>query len=332
MDINKIKEFFISRDFTIDVYKFSELDLCGDYKDVYFLYQTSEAPGSFYKRYIEDIVYFFERKGAIMLPPHKLLLAHHNKIFMEFLRTGFTDESLKTVKSWCYGSWIDAGNYDSGFPVVIKQTSSSGGAGVFLATNRKEFNRKIKKAGKIIIADNLKGLFVSLIKMSAKKIVLYFSPRKSKFLKYDVSPLSTALIIQTFIPGLQGDYKVLLFGDRYYMMYRKNREHDFRASGSGNFFPVPENYHEGLLNFSRRVSKEINFPIIGMDIGFDGNKYYLLEFQVIHIGTSALHRSKYWYEFNNGKWIKFEGSSDLEEEFSRSIHNFILKKNQKDQS
>ena len=96
--------------------------------------------------------------------------------------------------------------------------------------------------------------------MSAKKIVLYFSPGKSKFLKYDVTPLSTSLIIQTFIPGLQGDYKVLFFGDKYYMMYRKNREHDFRASGSGNFFPVPENDHEGLLNFARRVSKEIRLP------------------------------------------------------------------------
>ena len=65
MDINKIKEYFISRDYTVDVYKFSELDLCRDYKGVYILYQTSEAPGSFYKRYIEDMVYFLEQKGAI---------------------------------------------------------------------------------------------------------------------------------------------------------------------------------------------------------------------------------------------------------------------------
>ena len=115
-----------------------------------------------------------------MLPPHKLLLAHHNKIFMEFLRSGFADESLKTVKSWCYGSWMDAVNYDSGFPVVIKQTSSSGGAGVFLATNRKEFNRKVKKAGKIIIADNLKGLFNQLYKNECQENCIIFFPREIK--------------------------------------------------------------------------------------------------------------------------------------------------------
>ena len=326
MDIKKIKEFFISRDYTVDIYKFSELDLCQDYKGVCFLYQTSEAPGSFYKRFIEDMVYFLEKKGAIMMPPHKLLSAHHNKIFMEFMRSGFSDESLKTVKSWCFGSWVDALNYDSGFPVVIKQISSSGGAGVFLASNRKDFTRKVKKAGKIIVAHDLKEVIISYVKMMAKKIILSFFPGKAGYLKYDVAPLSTSLVLQTFIPGLQGDYKVLLFGKKYYMMFRKNRENDFRASGSGSFFEVPETDHEGLLNFAIKVEREVNFPIIGMDIGFDGNKYHLLEFQVIHIGTSALHRSKYWHEFHDGRWVRFDGMSNLEEEFSRAIYNHVSAK------
>ena len=242
---------------------------------------------------------------------------------MEFWRSGFADESLKTLKSWCYGSWVDALNFSNGFPVVIKQASGSGGAGVFLAASREEFNRKVKKAGRIVISDSLFDLFVCYIKKLTKKIILYFAPEKSKYLQYDIAPLSTSLVIQTFIPGLTGDYKVLFFGGKYYMMYRKNRKNDFRASGSGSFFPVPENEHEGILNFAQRLTKEINFPIIGMDIGFDGEEFHLLEFQVIHIGTSALHRSKFWHEFHDGKWIKYEGSSNLEEEFSRSIHDHI---------
>ena len=110
------------------------------------------------------------------------------------------------------------------------------------------------------------------------------------------------------------------------MMFRKNRDKDFRASGSGKFFPVSEKDHEGILNFARRVTLEIDFPIIGMDIGFDGSVYHLLEFQMIHIGTSALHRSEFWHEFHDGKWLRFEGVSNLEEEFSRAIHSFILDK------
>ncbi len=323
MDIEKIKAYFISRNYTVDVLKFSELDINLDYKDVCFLYQTSEAPGAFYKRYIEDLVYFLEKKGAVMLPDHKLLKAHHNKIFMEFMRLGFGDESLKSVKCWCYGSWVDAGNYDNGFPVVIKQASSSGGAGVYLARNRKEFRRKVKKAGQLVLAESMRGLFAFYIKRMIKKILIYFDRRKSKFIKYDIAPVSSSLVIQAFIPGLSGDYKVLYFGGKYYMMFRKNRENDFRASGSGSFFPVPEKDHEGILNFARRLTLEVDFPVIGLDIGFDGNAYHLIEFQVIHIGTSALHRSKYWHEFIDGKWIKFEGLSNLEEEFSRAVHNHI---------
>jgi hypothetical protein len=47
---------------------------------------------------------------------------------------------------------------------------------------------------------------------------------------------------------------------------------------------------------------------------------------VIHIGTSALHRSKYWHEYHDGRWVKLEGLSNLEEEFSRAIYNYINSK------
>ena len=108
MDIDKIKTYFFTKDYNVNVRKFSELDLSEDYNGVYILYQTSEARGSFYKRYIEDLVYFLEKQGAIVMPKHELLKAHHNKIFMELMRSKFVDKSLKTIKSRCYGSWVDA--------------------------------------------------------------------------------------------------------------------------------------------------------------------------------------------------------------------------------
>jgi glutathione synthase/RimK-type ligase-like ATP-grasp enzyme len=323
MDIEKIKTYFLAKDFTVNVCKFSELDLSEDYHGVYILYQTSEAPGSFYKRYIEDLIYFLEKQGAIVIPKYELLKAHHNKIFMELMRSEFVDQSLKTIKSMCYGSWVDARNYDSDFPVVIKQSSSSGGAGVFLAKNRKEYNKQIKKAGNIIIAPSQMDLYIGYFKKAVKKSIKYFFPIKSKYVQYDTSPVSTSIIVQKFIEGLNGDYKVLIFGKKYYSMYRKNRENDFRASGSGRFYEVPDKEYEGLLNFAQKITAEIDFPIFGLDIGFDGKEYHLIEFQMIHLGTSALHRSKFWHEFHDGKWIKCEGVSDLEEEFSRAINDFI---------
>jgi glutathione synthase/RimK-type ligase-like ATP-grasp enzyme len=323
MDVKKIKEFFISHNYNVSVCKFSAFNLNENYKGVYILYQTSEAPGSFYKRYIEDLIFFLEKQGAIVLPTHELLKAHHDKIFMEFLRAGFKQSALKTIKSSCFGSWVDAKSYNSKFPVVVKQISKSGGHGVFLAKNRKEYDKYIKKAGNIIVAQNCWDMTANYLKGTIKKFLKYFSPSKSKFVRYNTSPVSTGIVVQEFIEGLSGDYKVLIFGDKFYSMFRKNRKGDFRASGSGQFYEVPEDEHSGLLDFAVKIKTEIDFPIIGMDIGFDGKQYHLFEFQMIHIGTSALHRSKFWHEQHYGKWIKFGGVSNLEEEFSRTINDYI---------
>jgi len=323
MDICKIRDYFIQKDYEVRVEKFSSLDLNQDFKGVYVIYQTSESPGTFYKRFIEDLIYTLEQKGALVMPNHELLKAHHNKIFMEMLRSDFSDNALQSLISRCYGSWIDARNYNLSFPAVVKQSSSSGSAGVFLARNRKEYERVIKKAGRVYIAQNIRGVFVYQLKIVVKKLIKLLDPSKRKLLEYNSAPVSTALVVQPFVEGLLGDYKVLIFGQRYYTLYRQNRENDFRASGSGRFFDVPLEEHEQLLNFARRLTSEIDFPIIGIDIAYDTMKFHLIEFQVIHLGTPPLQRSKYWHEFQDGKWMKFDGASVLEEEFSRSIYEYI---------
>ncbi len=323
MDVDLISNWFRSRNYDVKVCKFSELDLNTSYKGVFFLYQTSEAPGAFYKRYIEDLVYHLEKLGAIPMPSHEYLKAHHDKVFMEFIRMRFQDESLKTIRSTCYGSWVDARSYSGNYPVVIKQASGSAGKGVYLARNPKEYQQKVKKAGRVVIGSGLADMVVTWVKNTAKKFVKWMQPDKKSYVKYNTAPVSSAVIVQNYIPGLSGDYKVLYFGRRYYFMYRKNRPNDFRASGSGQFLDVPEEEQLGVLEFARKVTHEINFPIIGMDIGFDGENYHLIEFQMIHLGTSALQRSRFWHEYHEGSWIKVEGNSILEEELARSIDSFI---------
>jgi glutathione synthase/RimK-type ligase-like ATP-grasp enzyme len=327
MDVSRISQYFVTRGFAVDVIKFHDLDLHNDFSGVYILYQTSEAKGSFYKRYIEDLVFHLERRGAITLPCFEYLKAHHNKIFMEFLRENFIENSLKSLKSRCFGSWEDALYYNPVFPVVIKKASGSGGAGVFLARDASEYKRYLKEAGKVVIADSITGIIADKFKNLARNTIKAFYPDRSGYVEYDTTPVSNPVIVQSFVEGLKGDYKVLFFGGKYYAMYRKNRDNDFRASGSGRFFEVPGEQQEGLLGFAAKVTSEINFPVIGMDIGYDGVSYHLIEFQMIHPGTSALQRSKYWHEYKDGKWIRMNGISDLEEEFSRSVFEKISMSN-----
>lgn len=324
MDVKRIENYFKIRNFAVRVCKFSKLDLRDDFRGTFVLYQSSETPGSFYKRYIENIIYYLENKGAIVLPEYKYLKAHHDKVSMELLRSGFSDIKLKTLESKPYGSWVDALNYDSLFPVVVKACSSSASAGVYFARNKSEYDRIVRRAGKVIFARGIADLFAGWFKTSFKRLVKLIDPSKKKYYwKYGTNPLSMPLVVQPFVDGLEGDFKVLFFGGKYFSMFRKNRKNDFRASGSGNFLVVPDNEFPGLLNFARKVTAQINFPIIGMDIGFDGKDYHLIEFQMIDMGASALQRSEFWHEFRDGHLIRFDGKSDLEEEFSRSILTFI---------
>lgn len=323
MDVNIISDWFRGKGYEVSVCKLSKLDLTICYKGYYIMYQTSEAPGAFYKRYIEDIVFYLEKQGAVVLPTHEYLKAHHDKVFMELLRMRFSNDSLKTIRSNCYGSWVDALSYTGSFPVVIKQASGSAGKGVYLAHNRTEYRSMVKKAGRTVIGAGVRDLVLTWFKNTVKEAVKWFYPSRRSYVKYNTAPISSAVVVQNYIPGLAGDYKVLYFGGRYYCMYRKNRPNDFRASGSGQFFDVPEEEQQGVLEFARTVTFEINFPIIGMDIGFDGETYHLIEFQMIHLGTSALQRSRFWHEFLNESWVKTEGRSVLEEELARSIDSYI---------
>lgn len=326
MDIEKIAGIFRANGFEVSVLKFRELDPSADYSECYFIYQTSEAQGSFYKRYIEDLVYFLEKQGAIMLPRFEYLKAHHNKVYMEMLRSGFKDISLKTIKSFYYGSWQEAETYTGPFPAVVKTASGAGSSGVFLARNNDELKRCVRKGGRVILADSLSALFSGAIKKCVRKIQVFLHPELRQVIKFSEQKLSKSLVIQTFIGGLDGDYKVLVFGNKFYSLYRRNRTGDFRASGSGKLFPVPDNEQKGILDFASKLAAEIDFPVIGVDIAFDGNNYHLLEFQMIHIGPYTLQASDHWYQKENDEWKRYQGTSVLEQEFADSLIGFINKK------
>ena len=60
------------------------------------------------------------------------------------------------------------------------------------------------------------------------------------------------IIIQDYISGLDGDYKVLIYDKKYYVLRRYNCKNDFRASGSG-IFVFEENIPRAVLDFAEKV-------------------------------------------------------------------------------
>lgn len=316
MDVPRLKTLFEDQGFAVTVTEFSRLDMKRKYDGCVILYQTSEADGQFYKKYIEDMVFCLEMAGATAVPPYRYLKAHHNKGFMEIMRNSFSDNRLKTISSGYYGNPIEALKDRPDLPVVIKRISGAGSWGVYCARTPEEYERGIRKASGTLLADSFAGLVRGTARLTAKKILGIALPRyRSRKGKEVCRPF----IIQNFIGNLSGDYKVLFFGGKYYTLYRENRKNDFRASGSGLLHEVNMEDNPPLLDFASRVVNEIDFPIIGMDIGFDGKQYHLLEFQMIHLGPYALQRSKRFFVWQDGGWKCVEGVSNLEEEFARSV-------------
>jgi glutathione synthase/RimK-type ligase-like ATP-grasp enzyme len=130
-------------------------------------------------------------------------------------------------------------------------------------------------------------------------------------------------IVQEFIPGLDGDFKVLIYGKKYYVLTRKNRKNDFSASGSG-IFSFPESLPTGLLDYAYEVFTTFNVPFISLDIAHNGKRFDLIEFQFLSFGNYTLERSKFYFARSaNNIWTKIEEKPNLEREFSSSVAQYL---------
>lgn len=116
------------------------------------------------------------------------------------------------------------------------------------------FSNKIKYPYEISRTFTFQGLRWAISKFLFNKPYIPQSNNRKKF------------IVQNFIEGLDGDYRVIIYGEKYYRLYRKNRENDFRASGSGDIYFDIE-LPKGLLDYSRILYKKFNTPYVSLDIG-----------------------------------------------------------------
>jgi glutathione synthase/RimK-type ligase-like ATP-grasp enzyme len=320
MDVGKMVRLFEGYGFEVRVRKFHELALDPALAGTYIVYQTSEKRGLFYKRYIEDIVYALEMLGAIPLPRFAYLKAHHNKVYSEMLRSSFRNPDLKTLSARWFGSEEEAlMEMPRKYPVVMKSAAGSGSDGVFLARNEDEYLHCARLISHVVVGPDWTTVAKLGIKEIIRRSLAFAVPR----FRLNDPPVRESILVQAFVPDLKGDYKVLYYGGKYFLLYRQNREGDFRASGGGKLFEVPEAEQEGLLDFAKLCVEEIKFPMIGIDVAFDGSRYHLLEFQMIHLGPYTMQAAKYWHTWEDGGWVRHEGKADVEEEYCRSIAEFM---------
>ncbi|KKT96618.1 MAG: hypothetical protein UW97_C0007G0011 [Parcubacteria group bacterium GW2011_GWA2_45_15] len=311
VDLKRLQDYFVRSGFTLVVAPFSKIDFrTQNYKDEWILYQSSEDPNLFYRSYLDDIVTGLLMQGAKLVPNFYQFKAHHNKHFMEIMRDIQTLSEINNIKAGRYGTYEDylkdIGKF-SDKTYVLKVSDTSKSRGVFLLNNMSEKIRLPKIISKTLSIQNLKYF---MEKLRTGNTLLYISNHRQKF------------ILQPYIAGLRGDYRIVVYDDKFYVLYRANRTNDFRASGSMKFNHDIE-LPPGLLDYAKRVFNSFDVPYIALDVSVKDGIFYLFEFQFICFGQYTLEKSKYFYRHDNSGWMKILEEPDLEREIVTSVTKFI---------
>lgn len=280
------------------------------------IYTSSEEIGLNYKDFIEDIIYGLELCGANVIPRYSMLRANNNKVFMEILRYRILGEELSGNKSMIFGTYeelkIAINNNKLSCPCVIKKSTGAMSRGVFLANNFKELKTIAKKTSR---TRNIIYEFKDFIRKHKHKSYKKESKYQNKF------------IVQKFIPNLENDWKIVIYGDHYYILKRYVRENDFRASGSHvNYKAGSESeFPFQMLDTIEKIYKKLDIPHLSLDFAFDGKRGYVHEIQAIHFGTSTQYISNDFYIKKNNKWTVLKKEFDQEEEYVWGIVKYLGK-------
>lgn len=331
MDLKWIQRELEKAGFEVTISEFAALDLTRNYQGYYVLYASSEEKGLFYKSYIGDVILRLQMDGAVLLPSYPHFQCHHNKSFAEMYRAGLQEKELRTPASHSIGHIEELALIKDRitYPVVVKTAAGSGSIGVKLARTEEEMTETVKHMMRHTyrnqeftwIREFGNKPFGHFLKKTIKKLTneQHLAPRDEPY-------YTNKVLLQQMIPDLSGDYKVLYFYGKYYCLGRKNRDNDFRASGSGKF-SYPENLEEieNVLLFARKAVEEFKEPVISLDIAENENGCYLIEFQFLFFGPHTLQYSNWYFTYDEERhgFVKVEGKSELETEYARSVAEYI---------
>ncbi|MDX9694234.1 MAG: hypothetical protein RBT49_00430 [Bacteroidales bacterium] len=310
MDKELLKRLFEQSNFDTSFLTFAEINALNiDFINVPVLYTCTEDFGYMYKSFIEDVVLGLELRGANLLPPFKFLRATNNKVFMEILRNTIPKELSGNLNSFVFGCYEEFINNlpPIEYPVIIKEPGGAKSKGVYLAHNFTVAKKIVKK---ISTTSNLKEDIKDWLRAKKHSGYARESIYRNKF------------VIQEFVNGLEYDYKVLIYGKKYYVLKRNNRPKDFRASGSG-LFEFTEDIPVEILNYAEKLFNYYQVPNLSLDIAFKNNQCYLLEFQAVFFGSTTIVKSPFYFIKENTEWNVLHGKSILEEEFVNSIVCFL---------
>jgi glutathione synthase/RimK-type ligase-like ATP-grasp enzyme len=306
-DLDALISYFELNKLSVIVLKYHEVNYRDNWQGRVVVYSSAEDSRGLYKSYIEDVVYGLSLAGALVIPDFRYLRAHNNKVGMEILRDVlFPDDRISSIA---------LGNREEllsimetiRYPVVLKSYEG--------AVSR---NVRICNSKKSLLGESAILMRTPDIKFEIKELYRSFKRHPYK----PESRYRKKAVVQNMIEGLNNDWKILVFGNKYYKLKRFNRVGDPRASGSGNFV-FDKDIDSEILNYARSCYEKFNVPVASLDIARDSNGPVLIEFQFVTFGTKTLEDSDHYYKFIDDKWVIVSEKAILEREFAKSYSDYI---------
>lgn len=289
--------------FSARVISFNELDEMILSSDDIIIYTSSENPEV--RQFIKNKLYYIKDK-CVLIPSYDLLMAHEDKGFQEVMKKEKKFGNLR-------GNYIfDIDNHQFDYPKVLKTSQGAGSSGVLLVKD----NTDLKAIKNKYFEPSFKRKCIQLqrkVKLSPEEYQIY----SYKYKKFNL------FVEQDFISNLVCDYKVLVFGDRYFVLKRNVRKNDFRASGSGDFEFIDPPIE--VLDFAKEIAEVLKNPYLSLDIAQSDKGCHLIEFQATNFGPYTLLNAPVRYIYDRKTWVKEENCRDLEANYSYALNYFIGK-------
>lgn len=249
--------------------------------------------------YVRDIAYLASARVRLV-PRYPLLLAYENKGFQYLLAR---QEGFPTPDG---GYVFREADLPSHYPFVLKTGSGAGSIGVHLVRSRADRRRASGRVFSWPLRDRLKVL------LKAWRVAL----RDRDHYRLFRGALAQAAF-QAFIPGLDHDFKVRVFGDKFYVMQRFVRGGDFRASGSGRTaYPTEASR---VLDFAEQIFAALDTPYASLDVVQSDGACSLIEYQATNFGINTLLDAPGYFRRDDGGWRVVPSTFSLEDDVADAV-------------
>lgn len=306
MDKGKVRRVLEERGLSLVEYSYEQLiNSKLNLENRIIIYTSSQ--NKYYKNFIDDILFSLSRSNYL-IPRYEVFRAHENKGYQEILKKELGINSLKSKYLCNIAGLTKIDGLNNQYPLIVKKICGFGSRNVFKVSDNIELIKLVK------IINKPSGYIGYLIKKLVKK---YIIKHKYDSGHYEDDIYMGQYVIQECVKDLQDDWKVLVFFNKYYVLNRKIKSNDFRASGSGKFsFVEPP---KKVLNYAKDVYEKMDVPFISLDICYKNEECYLIEYQGMHFGPYAIIYSDCYFIYENNKWKKSNEKSDFEKEYALSL-------------